>query len=146
MNAGRSYLIRTEIGLLKSFITLKKENQNHNLVHNPNNLLRNTRLRFAKSQTYLTLYLVNPNGQCSLIKYIPIWHGGGIGNNHNAVISVGHLLHMGSFIILRYKRTQYSLNLPLKFLQSQWFYFSYVLLYRNYRLQKRIHFYHHNSY
>jgi hypothetical protein len=28
-------------------------------------------------------------------KLLPMWYGGGIGNNRNTSVSVGHLSHMG---------------------------------------------------
>lgn len=31
-------------------------------------------------------------------KLLPVWYGGGIGNNCNALIGVGHLSHCGLYI------------------------------------------------
>jgi len=39
-------------------------------------------------------------------KLLPVWYGGGIGNNRNVLCNVGHLSHAG-FIFLKYKDYEY---------------------------------------
>lgn len=39
-------------------------------------------------------------------KFLPVWYGGDIGNNRNALCSVGHLSYTG-FLIPKCKKNEY---------------------------------------
>lgn len=49
-------------------------------------------------------YLYNPKfRENDIKKSLPVWYGGGIGNNRNALCGVGHLSYAGFFLYTDYE-------------------------------------------